>query len=650
MNVSPKAMPYGSWPSPITAHTVAADAIQFNDIQIAEETLFWLEGRPVEGGRNALMSWNERQGEKELLPKEYNVRTRVHEYGGGALLIGASGIYFINDHDQQIHCLQPNGTIRKITSVEKGRFADGCEHPSKPSLFYVMEEHGDQVINSIVQVDRDSGEIKLLASGHDFYSSPRLSPDGRLLAYITWDHPNMPWDGTELWTLDLQSGEHRLIAGGPSESIANPQWSTDGELYFLSDRTNWWNLYRAGENKPLWAVEGELSYPQWTFGMSWYGFSKRGIFCSYAQKGSNLFAHIMKKGSAETVELPFTFVKYLSVGKDKVAMLASSPRLPTSVILYDLTSGKATIVKGSRTNLPDEAYLSQPLALEFPTTDGRTAHAFYYPPCNPKYCGMPGEMPPLLVESHGGPTAHKAPGFYADFLYWTSRGFAVVQVNYGGSSGYGREYRDRLKGQWGIVDVDDCTNAALYCAEHGLADRNRLAIEGGSSGGYTTLAALAFRDVFKVGADYFGVSDLERLTLDTHKFESRYLDQLVGLYPQEKAVYLERSPIYSSDRISCPVIIFQGSEDAIVPPSQSQLMYESLRTRNIPTAYFLYQGEQHGFRKAETIQSCLEAQLYFFSKILGFSLSDDIEPIAIDNFPSTQASSASAEPKLIDAK
>lgn len=624
-----KAAPFGSWQSPISAQMVAAGTLQFSEVKLVGDKIYWLEGRPSEGGRTTLMSCSQKEGEKDLLPKEYIVRSRVHEYGGGALLVAGNLIYFSNDKDKQLYCLQPDGKIRKITSNDNARFADGCVNPIDSTLFYVMESHEKQVLNSIVKIDPIKCTIHPIASGHDFYSNPRVSPNGRYLAYLAWDHPNMPWDGTELWVLDLNTKEQRLVAGGTSESIVDPQWSPDGQLYYISDRTKWWNIYRENQKQPLWKKNAEFALPQWIFGRSLMGFTKDGLFCSYVENGVHSFAQMDASGVWEHIMLPYTAVRDLQVANDRVALIASSPNEPNSIILYDLRSRKSRVIKCCRRDVIDKDLISKPTAIEYPTSHDRTSHAFYYPPCNSKFCGMPNEKPPLLVLSHGGPTSHVSTGFSPEILYWTSRGFAVINVNYGGSTGYGRHYRDSLKGMWGIVDVDDCTNAALFCVDQGLADRNRLAIQGASAGGFTTLAVLAFRDVFHVGADYFGVSDLERLALDTHKFEARYLDQLIGPYPADKATYYERSPIYSVDKIRCPIIILQGDEDLVVPPAQSEEMFNSLKKRKIPTAYLLFQGEQHGFRKAENIQRALEAQLYFFSKILHFPLSDKIEPVPI---------------------
>jgi dipeptidyl aminopeptidase/acylaminoacyl peptidase len=633
-NTIKQQAPYGSWQSPISAHMVAESSVAFQEIALVNDTLYWLEARPSEGGRVALVSWNEKEGEKELLPKEYSVRTRVHEYGGGALLVTKNGIYFIRDQDQQIYCLN-NGVITQITSQANARFADGCISTQDSSLFYVMEEHGTEVVNSIVTIDPKTGAIIKIVSGNDFYSNPRISPDGNILAYITWNHPNMPWDGTELWLIDRLSRHQIMVAGGNSESVADPKWSPDGKLHYVSDRNNWWTIYREKEQKPIIEIEAEFALPPWSFGKSLFGFSGNDLVCSYVIKGVHHFA---KRGQDDIIVplgLPYTTVKSVVVDQNYMGIIAGSWTEPLSIIMYDLKNQTSRVIKKRNSLSLDTEFLSQPQALEFPTAGGRTAHGFYYPPCHKHYSGLSDEKPPLIVHSHGGPTGHVSPTLSFDILYWTSRGFAVIDVNYGGSTGYGREYRERLKGTWGIVDVDDCSHAALYCAEQGLADRNRLAIKGGSAGGFTTLAALAFRDVFKVGANYYGVADLERLALDTHKFESRYLDQLIGPYPEAKALYHERSPIRSVDRITCPIIIFQGDEDAVVPPSQSEMMYKSLVERKIPTAYLLYKGEQHGFRKAPNIKRSLEAQLYFFAKILKIPLSEKIEPVEIANFEAT---------------
>lgn len=618
---------YGSWRSAISAHIAAASETTFHEITAVGDALYWLEPRPQEKGRVALMQWRADTGEKEMLPAEYSVKSRVHEMGGGALLVGTDCIYFVRNQDQQIYRLHHDGSIKQITFREKARFSDGCIHPITGTLYYVMEDHADLHNNepraSIVSIDID-GILRPYITGNDFYASPRISPDGTSLAYVTWNHPNMPWDNTQLYVHNIKTDAHQLVAGTGNESIVNPQWAPDGTLYYVSDRTNWWNIYTEHSELPIWQVDGECALPHWFFNRSQMAFIENDIFCSYVHNAIANFAYIQRNGSVERIDLPYTSVRGVSASGNQVAFIAGSPNQPYSIITYDVITKEHAIIKQSSNLNLDIAYVSIPSAIEFPTTNGRTAHAFYYPPSNPHYDGPNDEKPPLLVRGHGGPTGNTVPIYSTDILYWTSRGFAVVDVNYGGSTGYGREYRERLKLQWGIVDVDDCTNAALYCVQEGLVDADRLCIEGESAGGFTTLAALAFKNVFKVGANYYGVSELERLTLDTHKFESHYLDQLVGPYPQELATYRARSPIYSIDTISSPVIIFQGGKDTIVPPSQSEMMYETLKNKGIPTTYVFFEDEGHGFGKVENGARALEAQLYFFAKVLDIPITVDI--------------------------
>lgn len=624
--------PYGSWKSPITAESIAAHGVKFLQVKIAQSKVYWLEGRPSEGGRVALLSWSSSEGEQELLPIEYSVRTRVHEYGGGALLIGKERIYFIRDQDQQIYALNKQGEIKKITAQKNCRFADGSESPIDGSLYYVMEDHNEkEVKNSVVRVDPLSGKVTLLAIGHDFYSNPRVSGDGEKLAFIAWDHPNLPWDETKLYLLDLRTKKQSLVAGEVQESIVDPFFSPGGKLFYVSDRTGWWNIYNQDSRDPFFKSETEFASPHWVFDDSCIGIGKEGLFCTSIKGGANYFSKISWKGEERELDLPFTDADSISVEGDLAVMIARSFHEPSSIVLYNIRTDKYQVLKKKGEHTIERDFISEPIALEFPTVGNRHAHAFYYPPKNPHFQGPKEEKPPLLVISHGGPTGHSPPGFNEKIFFWTSRGYAVVDVNYGGSSGFGRAYRDRLKGTWGVVDVDDCSEAALYCARVGLADINKLAIEGGSAGGYTTLAALTFRDVFKVGADYFGLSDLETFVYDTHKFEARYLDQLIGAYPEKRDTYIERSPLHHADQIKCPVIIFQGAEDKIVPPSQSEVMYQSLLKRKIPVAYFLFDGEQHGFRKAETIQKCLDAQVYFFSMVMGIPLQEEVPAIKIEN-------------------
>ena len=479
----------------------------------------------------------------------------------------------------------------------------------------------------------------MLVSGNDFYSSPRLSPDGARLAWMTWNHPNMPWDGAELWVGEISAdgslSHTECVAGGIDESIFQPEWSPDGTLYFVSDRTGWWNLYRcqAGTVEPLCEMEAEFGRPQWIFGMSTYKFvSANQIICAYTQDGVWHLASLdTLTRKLDRIETPYTSISNLQATPGGILFSASSSTESASIVRFDLATKQFEVLCRSSEIKIDAEYFSTPQAIEFPTEGGLNAHAFFYPPQNRDYAAPADDLPPLVVISHGGPTSATSAALDLEIQYWTSRGIVVLDVNYGGSSGYGRAYRQRLNGQWGLVDVDDCVNGARYLAEGGYVDPNRLAIRGGSAGGYTTLSALTFRNVFKAGASYYGISDLEAMTRDTHKFESRYLDSLIGPYPEERDRYRERSPIHFTDRLSCPLILFQGLEDKVVPPNQAEMMVEALRTKGLPVAYVPFEDEQHGFRRSENIRRSAEAELYFYAQVFGFVPADAVEPVMIEN-------------------
>ncbi|HSF72380.1 MAG TPA: S9 family peptidase, partial [Microcoleus sp.] len=487
---------------------------------------------------------------------------------------------------------------------------------------------------------------QILTQGNDFYASPRLSPDGSLLSWICWNHPNMPWDGTELWVAEINGdgslGEKYLVAGGVEESIFQPEWSPDGVLYFVSDKSNWWNFYRTvnprlpreqQEVEPLCEMAAEFGLPQWVFGMSTYAVvSESKIICTYTQQGNWHLASLdLTTKQLTTIETPYTDISSVKARGETVVFLAGSPTESTAIVQFNLATSQRSILRQASNLSINPGYLSVPEPIEFPTENNLTAFGFFYPPKNQDFAAPAGEKPPLVVKSHGGPTAATSSSMNLKIQYWTSRGFAVLDVNYGGSTGYGREYRKRLQDSWGIVDVDDCANGAKYLAQKGLVDGERMAIAGGSAGGYTTLCALTFRDVFKAGASYYGVSDLEALATDTHKFEARYLDGLIGSYPERKDLYVARSPIHSAKRLSCPVIFFQGLEDKVVPPNQAEMMVEILKAKGLPVAYVAYEGEQHGFRRAENIKRTLDGEFYFYSRVFKFELAEPVEEVAIYN-------------------
>jgi len=640
----PTVAPFGSWRSPITPQMLVEGAVRFGDVSIDGETLYWVESRPQEQGRYVIVRRTPDGKVEDVLPEPFSARTLVHEYGGGALLASQGSVFFTNYADQRLWRMQPGKAPQPVTAEGLLRFTDFVHDPSRNRLIAVCEDHtvgNEEPVNRIVAVSLVDGGVRPLVEGADFYSNPRLSPDGKHLAWLSWNHPNMPWDDTELFvapmTDDGSLGDVRRVAGGMQESIFQPAWAPDGTLFFVSDRTNWWNLYyeRNGQIFPVLPMEAEFGVPQWVFGLTTYDLQPDGtIVARYVQRGTWRLVRIDPRSSThERIELPYSAISSIDVAGNRAYLTAGSPTEMEALVEIDLTSGRSSVIRRSSPFVPDPDYTSVPETIEFPTEGGKTAHAFYYPPVNRHYRGPAGQSPPLLVMVHGGPTSATTAQFRLTTQFWTSRGIGVCDVNYGGSTGYGREYRNRLCHAWGIVDVADATNAALFLARQGKADRHKLMIRGGSAGGYTTLACLAFNNAFRCGASLYGIADLALLVQDTHKFESRYLDRLVGPYPQDEVRYRERSPIHHLERFKEPVILLQGLEDKIVPPNQAELIVESLKNRGVPVAYVAFPGEQHGFRKAENIVRAYEAELYFYSRILNFPLSDPIEPVEIFNLP-----------------
>ena len=640
--------PYGTWTSPITSAAIVSDAVGLDQLAIHGTDIFWIEARPREQGRCVLVRWRDGQSQ-DLLAPPWNVRTRVHEYGGGAYVIAEETVYFSHFSDQRIYRQTFEGNLppQPVSADSNGqlRYADAVADVGRRRLIAVREDHRDatrEAVNVIVALDLTrSGEETILVDGSDFFAAPRLSPDGSQLAWLSWNHPDMPWDGTCLWLASLDAdgkpGAPQLIAGGRRESIFQPAWSPQGELHFISDRSGWWNLYRWRDQcvDALHPATAEFGRAQWNFGMCTYGFEINGnLICSYVEDGHWRLARL----DATTLQLmqiplPFRSITDVKIGNGVAVILAGAPDTPNSVVRIDLATLAWTALRRAVTFEVDPGYLSTPQPIEFPTSHGLHAHAFFYPPQNRDFAGLSGERAPLLVISHGGPTSTATATLNLSIQFWTSRGFAVVDVNYGGSTGYGRVYRERLYGQWGVVDVDDAIAAARFLVDQDLVDGKRLAIRGSSAGGYTTLAALTFHDYFTAGASYYGVSDLEALARDCHKFESRYLDHLVGAYPARQALYRARSPIHFIDRLSTPLILFQGLQDKVVPPNQSQAMFDALKDKGLPVAYLTFETEQHGFRQAANIQRALEAELYFYARVFDFVAADRLAAIDIINLP-----------------
>ncbi|HET7767233.1 MAG TPA: S9 family peptidase [Chloroflexota bacterium] len=650
----PSVAPYGTWKSPITSDAIVAATVTLGEVRVDGEDVYWYELRPAEGGRAVIVRRTPDGRTEDVNPAPFSARTRVHEYGGAGWAVHNGTLYFTDYASQALYRLDRGREPRRLTPETEGaalRYAEMAIDARRGRLVCVRESHAvgsHEPKNEIVAVHLDAeGDDPgtPLVSGADFYAAPRLSADGSRLAWLQWQHPNMPWDGTELWegalSRDGAVTQWQRIAGGDEESIFQPEYGPDGALYFTSDRSGWGNLYRRtsrGQVEQLTHESAEFAAPQWVFGLATYDFDATGrIACSYVRNGDLRLGLLdLETKHLTPVESSYTSApraRSLRVSGMKAYLSAASPTEPTSVIELDLETGRHTVLRRASDLSVDPGYVSAAQAISFPTEGGQTAHAFYYPPRNKDFAPPEGARPPLVVKSHGGPTSATTSAFDAQIQYWTSRGLAVLDVNYGGSTGYGREYMLRLRGTWGITDVDDCANGAKYLVEQGLADGKRLAITGGSAGGYTTLCALTFHSVFTAGASHYGVSDLEALAQDTHKFESRYLDSLIGPYPERKDVYVARSPIHHVERLSCPVIFTQGLDDPVVPPSQTERMVAALERKGIPVAYVPFAGERHGYRKAENIKRALDAELYFYGRVWGFQPADPIEPVEIRNLP-----------------
>jgi dipeptidyl aminopeptidase/acylaminoacyl peptidase len=625
--------PYGFWRSPITSDLIVAEAMRLDQVALDGEDIYWSESQPQKQGRYLVYRYHGGSVE-QVTADGFNVRTRVHEYGGGAFVVRDGTVYFSNFADQRVYRQVPGGVPEPITAAAAGsalRYADAVVDERHGRLICVCEDHTGrgEAVNSLVSVGlAGARRLDVLVSGNDFYSTPRLSAEGARLAWLTWNHPDMPWIAAEVWVGEIQPdgsvGKGKRIAGGPDEAVFQPEWSPDGTLYFVSDRgSGWWNLYRwrGGAVEAVAPMTAEFGWPQWVFGMSTYAFeSERRIVCCFVQDGVWRLAQIeTATGRLEVIPTPFTDISQVRASGGRAVFVGGSDSEPAAVVELELQSGAHGVIRPSAL-VSDEVkpYVSSPEAIAFPSADGRTAHAFYYAPRNPEFAAPEGERTPVLVKSHGGPTSAASSTLSLGIQYWTSRGIGVLDVNYGGSTGYGRAYRLLLERQWGIVDVEDCIHGARYLVEQRNADAERMAISGGSAGGYTTLRALTLggEKIFSAGASYYGVSDLAALARDTHKFESRYLDWLIGPYPEAQEVYAERSPISHVDRLSVPVVFFQGTEDAVVPPNQTEMMVQALRTRGVPVGYFLFDGEQHGFRKSENIKRSLDAELYFYAVLL----------------------------------
>jgi len=621
---------YGTWESPISAADTVGGVVLFGQIAVDGDDLYWLEGRPTEAGRQVLVRRDRGGGIADATPPPIYVRTKVHEYGGGAFAVGEGKVAYSEFTDQRLHLLGKGPITPEPSASGALRYADGRFLPDG-SIVCVRESHGNgEAVNEIVMVTPDTQDVMVLATGRDFYACPRPSSDGSRLLWLEWDHPNMPWDGCLLETATITNQgliDVQEIAGGPEESIFQPEWAPDGSIVFASDRSGWWNLHRfnGGMTSPIITMEADFGVPAWIFGLTSFGFLSEGrILAAFWEGGINHLGVVDRDGSLTRLPNDLTGLEFLITdGSSRAWFVGHGPTTPNSIHELDVDTATLSVVRSNPMPVEPD-YVPSARIITFPTADGEIAHGVYYPPTNPGFEGPDGEKPPLIMKVHGGPTSHVFPWLRPAFLYWTTRGFGLIDVNYRGSTGYGRRFRNLLRDSWGIVDVEDCLAAARFLAAEGEVDGERLIITGGSAGGYTTLASLAFGDAFSAGGSYFGVADLGLLVDHTHKFESRYLDGLVGTDREEMK---RRSPLYSADQITAPVILLQGLDDKVVPPEQAEAISAALTANGIPHAHLTYEGEDHGFRKAENIIHSLESELAFYGKVLGFTPADDLPEV-----------------------
>ncbi len=646
MSTSPTRLPFGTWPSPVSPADLATGTVVLDEVRVDDGRATWLELRPADGGRSVLVAESD-DAPVDLLPPGTDVRTRAHEYGGGSYLCRGALTWVACGEDERWYRYEGDADPVPVTPEPPRpralRYADPELSADGTTMLLVRESHhADGVVtHDVVALPADaSAPPRRLLGGTDFVAAPRLSPDGRRLVAVTWDHPDMPWDATRLVVLDLDErgdpvGAPRLVDGGPGVSVVAPAFDAAGRLHAVAEVGDLWHVVAYDEpdhpsspwrRTDLTPHAAEVGGPLWRFGLRPYGWTGDGRLVFVENSGGALGLTVCESdGTLRRLDTPFTALRGASVtvDGDRALVAAAGPAELLQVAAVDITTAKISVLRRSG-EAPSTDVVPPAEVVTFSTTGGLEAHAVHYPPRNGALAGLEGEAPPLIVMSHGGPTAQALPMLSTAVAFWTSRGFAVVDVNYGGSSGFGRAYRERLRGRWGFVDVDDCVAAAAWLAEQGLADPRRTMIRGGSAGGYTTLRALATTDAFAAGTSLYGVADLRALARDTHSFESRYLDGLVAPWPDDEAEYVRRSPLAHLDGFSCPLLVLQGLEDAVVPPAQAEAIVAAVASKGLPHAYVAFEGEQHGFRRASSVQAAAEAELSFYAQVLGFEPAGDV--------------------------
>jgi dipeptidyl aminopeptidase/acylaminoacyl peptidase len=642
--------PFGSWASPFKIERLTDRVVFLAESRAIGGITWWLEGRPDESGRQVLIRREKDGTQVRMTPAGFNARSRVHEYGGAATLVSGDLVVVSDFVTGRLHRVVAPEQLQVLTPEKLWRYADMVHDVAHNRLIAVREDHEPATVashgewnNEMVAIDLATGDVSVLMAGADFYAAPRISPDGSALAWLEWHHPNMPWDGTELKVAPIEAdgtlGAARHVAGSRTDWIAQPRWSPDGILYFAAEPHGWMNICREidGAIETVTDFEAEFAAPDWIFGLCSYTFMADGGILAVARSGGrDQLVKLDPDGDLSPIDLPFTEIAGLSIDGDRIVFRASAPDRPNAVVEL-ARDGTTKVLRRANPTVPEREDVSIPQHIEFPTTGDRLAYGNFYPPTNRSFVGPPGALPPLIVTSHGGPTAAAFSGFATGFQLFTSRGYAVLDVDYGGSTGYGKDYRKRLELQWGVVDVEDCVAGAKYLVEQGLVDGERLAIRGGSASGFTTLAALAFTKEFDAGCTYFGIGDLREFVKDTHKFESRYLESLLGKWPEAKQVYIDRSPSLHAENITSPVLVQQGAEDKIVPQSEAERIVDALFERHVPHAYLLYPGEDHGFRGHDAIIRSFGAELSFYAQVFGFEPADDIEPLEIQFLAESRA-------------